>query len=326
MKYPYLVTFICLAFHHLFACTEILLKNDNQYVVARNFDWTSKYAYVAVNPRGIHRGPTKPEEGLLSWDSKYGSITFNLALADKTFLSDAPMGGLNEQGFCASLLWLSQSKYVESPTKPSVASNLWVQYLLDQALNVEEAIQLAQEIDVTLFSFQKQGIKIHLFIQDPQGNSAVLEYLDAQLIIHRIIDSPPVLTNNPYAQSLANLKSYQNFGGNAPLPGSDSSLDRFVRIASFWKLLPPMASLPQTIAMGFNAMGYLIAPPGTEQPTAWTYVFDLSNKIGYWRDVDNQQIRYIHLADFNLAKGKPIQILFLNDTLAGDMHKHFKKF
>lgn len=168
-------------------------------------------------------------------------------------------------------------------------------------------------------------IKVHLFVHDPQGNSAVLEYLNEELVIHRIIDSPPVLTNTTYAKSIKNLKLYQHFGGNAPLPGDDASLDRFVRIANFWKLLPSM-TLSQAIAMGFNAMGYLIEPPGTEWETVWTYVFDLSNKTCYWRDIDNQQIRYLHLTDFNLSKGKPVQILFLNNTLAGDMRKKMKAF
>lgn len=263
---------------------------------------------------------------MLSWESKYGSITFNLALADQTFLRGSPLGGLNERGFTASLLWLAESEYVTSPTKPSVTSNLWIQYLLDQAKDVEESIQLAREIDVTLFTFNKEGIKAHLFIHDQQGNSAVLEYLDEELIIHQIIDSPPVLTNDTYAKSIKNLKFYQHFGGAAPLPGGESSLDRFVRIAHFWKLLPSMTSLSQTVAAGFNAMGYLIEPPGTRSETVWTYVFDLSNKMCYWRDMDNQQIRYIRLFDFNLSKGKPIQVLFLNNILVGDMRAHFKKF
>lgn len=322
----YLITcFACLFFHSLFGCTEILLKSSNQYVVGRNFDWVNKYAYVVVNPRGFHRGPAKADSRSLSWESKYATITFNLAMADKTFLKEAPLGGLNEQGLSASLLWLEESEYVKLPTKPSVTSNLWVQYLLDQAKDVKEAIQLARGIDVTLFTFNQEGIKAHLFIHDQQGNSAVLEYLDEKLVIHKIIDSPPVLTNDPYAKSIEHLKLYQHFGGDEPLPGSDSSLDRFVRIANFWKFVPTLTSLSQSIAMGFNAMGLVIEFPGSVWETTWTYVFDLTNKTCYWRDMDNQQIRYVRLADFNLSKGKAIQILFLNNSLAGDMLKHFKK-
>lgn len=93
--------------------------------------------------------------------------------------------------------------------------------------------------------------------------------------------------------------------------------------ANFLKTLSSINSIQQAIANTFDALGYLSQPPGTSWQTGWSVVYDLSNKTLYYRDVDNQQIRFIHLNDFDFSNGQPIKILFMNNDLNGNMQKYF---
>jgi penicillin V acylase-like amidase (Ntn superfamily) len=147
-----------------------------------------------------------------------------------------------------------------------------------------------------------------------------MEYINGKLVIrHGKNLSIPVLTNNSYDESIQNLKKYQNFGGNLQLPGGYASLPRFVLAASFLKNLADITLLPQAIAYAFNMLGYVQEPPSSPTPTVWSVVFDLSNKILYYRDIDNAQIRFIHLDNFNLAKDQTIKIVRINNNLSGNI-------
>ena len=114
----------------------------------------------------------------------------------------------------------------------------WVQYLLDNFATVGEAVADARSGRYRLASVGTDmvEIKLHLFVHDRGGNSAVLEYLDGKLVVH---ENPAVrvLTNSPYAQCCAALPSK----GSAwkSVPGGAGSLDRFLRGAYYLAHVPP---------------------------------------------------------------------------------------
>ena len=75
--------------------------------------------------------------------------------------------------------------------------------------------------------------------------------------------------------------------------------------------------------MPLTGLGYLIEIPGSADPTVWSTVYDLSNRVLYYRTIDNQQIRLVHLNHFNLAKGQPVRIMSMNNDFIGDVENHF---
>lgn len=309
------------------ACTDIQLNYKNQYIIGHNFDWPAKDAYFVINPAGIKRqsvnlvNSTTPA---LQWVSKYGSVIIDLADKNKQ-VSTTGVTGINQYGLNASILWLDDAKYPTITKKPVIGTSQWVQYFLDNAKTVAEAILLSKKIDIESTNYQDHPALVHLIIHDAAGNSAVMEYINGKLVIHEGKDFPvPVLTNDPYSDSIDSIKKYKNFGEDVSLPGGHYSPTRFVLATYFIKTLPPITSNQQAIANAFVALGYVSQPPGTNWLTGWSIVYDLSNKIIYYRDVDNQQIRTINLSDFNFSKDEPVKVLFLNNSYSGDMKNYFK--
>lgn len=311
------------------ACTEMMLNYKNQYVVGRNFDWpvSFKRAFLVINPVGIQRqsNDMNIHDKQLAWTSKYGSITVDLGKSDQVVLPKAVMSGMNQYGLTASVLWLQESMYPNVTNEPALTTGLWVQYFLDNAKTVKEAIQLSSNIKIEPTIFSGRKILLHLIMQDATGDTAVLDYINGKLRISHGGNLPiSALTNNSYSESIQFLKQYQNFGGQLPLPGGYGSKERFVRAACFIKRLSPLTSIQQSIAYVFAGLGDTAAAPGTETPTIWSAVFDLSNKILYYRDIDNPNIRFVKLSDFNLANNESVKVLPLNNTLTGNLSTYFR--
>ena len=237
------------------ACTEFRLLHDGQSIIGHNFDWVNPYAFIVINPAGIkrHSGSMDSHFKPLEWISKYGSATVNLAGPDHQVIPQAVVSGLNQFGLSASILWLESSGYPSTSTQPILGTSQWVQYFLDNAKTVAEAIKLAHHVEVEPTIFHGQKISVHLMLHDASGDSAVMEYLNGKLNIYHQKDLPvPVLTNTPYLESTQLLKQYQGFGGNAPLPGGYFTKARFVLAANFLKNLPTPHSTQQAVASAFN--------------------------------------------------------------------------
>jgi penicillin V acylase-like amidase (Ntn superfamily) len=312
-------------FQSLQACTEMLMHHNDQYVVGRNFDWPQTESFFMVNPIGEKHLITdfKGKGKALNWTSKYGSVSINYAEKHKPILN-AVMGGINQKGLVASILWLNNGKYPQAKTKPVVTSAMWVQYLLDNASTVKQAIALTKKISIQPTIFHGHKATLHLFVADAKGHVAIMEYVHGKLIVDQGKHlSTPVFANNTYAKSLACLKKYKNFGGQLTLPGGYASNARFVRAASFLKRMPKPNSLNQAIAFEFNALADTAEAVGTANATGWSVVYDLAHQKIYYRDVNNPNIRTLSLMQFNFSKDQPIKTLALNNHLSGNVASHF---
>lgn len=308
------------------ACTNITLHYNNQSIVGQNFDWPNKYAYLLINPAGVKRESTDVKnKGMpLQWVSKYGSATIVYADKNKQVDKTAVLGGINQYGLSGSILWLDTAQYSKRIKKPELGTTQWVQYFLDNAKTVAESIKLAQRIDIEPTIYHGKPVLVHLIVHDAAGNSAVMENINGKLVIYQGKNLPlPILTNDFYQESIQSLKQYKNFGGNLPLPGGHHSKSRFILAAYFLQTLPTTQSSQQAIANTFDALGYLSQPPGSSWQTGWSAVYDLSNKVLYYRDVDNQQIRFVRLNDFDLSAGQAAKLLFMNNNFSGNVKKYF---
>ena len=69
-------------------------------MVGKNFDWFIRDALIIVNKRNVSKTACVPLDGaggeLVSWTSKYGSVTFNLMGREFSF------DGMNEAGLVVS--------------------------------------------------------------------------------------------------------------------------------------------------------------------------------------------------------------------------------
>lgn len=318
------LSFLVLIFTQIInACTTIKLQEGNNVLVGRNFDWPNKYGFLVINPIGTfheEKELTKNNRPL-SWSSQYGNVTFDLATKNGKPLTQAVAGGMNQYGLVASILWLSHTQYPEKVEKTDLYSGLWAQYILDNSKTVSDAIRIMSHIQIQPTLFDGKKILVHLMVTDPEGHSAIFEYINGKLHIFTGKNAPiDVLTNTIYPHALEMLQHYKNFGGSEPLPSGYYTRARFVLAANFLRLLPKNVSLQQAIALNFEALGYLIELPGTESPTMWSVVYNLKNKTLYYRDIDNQNIRYLKLDDINFSNKKiDYEPFLINNQLVGNI-------
>jgi choloylglycine hydrolase len=169
------------ASHAATACTRVLW-NDNglAVVVGRTMDWPeSTQPILTVLPRGMHRdgGRTGPEvtvkENPATWTSRYASLVttvYGLGAAD----------GFNEKGLGGHMLFLTAADFgPRDPGKPGLQAGLWLQYLLDNAANVSEALALLEKVQIVMTGAHGHKATVHLAIEDASGDSAIIEYVAA---------------------------------------------------------------------------------------------------------------------------------------------------
>lgn len=317
-------------------CTRILWNNNNlAVVVSRTMDWPeSTEPILTVFPRGLTHnggfvGPIQTEKvNPAIWTSKYGSIgvtIYGVGTADS----------LNERGLAGHMLYLQVTDFgPRDPSKPAVQAALWLQYLIDNAANVDEALALAEKIQVRPAEAHGHQATVHLALEDASGDSAIIEYVGGKPLIHHGRQYR-VMTNDPsYDQQLALLKNF-NFShpnDELPLPGNVNPRDRFQRASYFAAMLPEPKNTREAIA-GILAIARNASVPfgapydqfgiyNTEYRTAIDltdrrYFFELSTAPNLiWADLDK----------FDLASGAPVLVLDPDNVdLSGDVSSDFKK-
>jgi len=270
-------------------------------------------------PRGVERDDGV--NGELTWTSKYGSViatSFDIISVD----------GINEEGLAGHVLWLAESDYgtpAEGRTKLSQA--IWMQYFLDNFATVAEAIEWAEKNDVQVVQLKDPtGGKpptIHLALDDATGDSAIIEYVDGEPVIHHSPDYR-VMTNSPtYDQQIELVKQYEGLGGDAPLPGTNLATDRFARASYYVGRLQQPETQLEAIAAMFSvirnaAQPFRIPDPGKPDAsqTIWQTVSDLTNKRYVFESTTRPNIVWVDLGDLDFSEGSGQQKLDLISELA----------
>jgi choloylglycine hydrolase len=153
------------------ACSRILWNNNPLAVIAgRTMDWPeSTLPIITVLPAGMARngGMAGPEQAVkenpAKWTSKYGSLVttiYGIGTAD----------GVNEKGLAGHMLYLKATDFgPRDATKSGVQAGLWLQYLLDQAADVKEALALLEKVQIVMVSTHGHNANVHLAIEDIGG-------------------------------------------------------------------------------------------------------------------------------------------------------------
>ncbi len=291
-------------------CTRFLVSSEGSpgkgiVSVGRTMDWwEDTHTVLALRPRGAARSSAPGQAGSFEWKSEYGSV---VALMYGAFAVD----GLNEKGLQASALYLTEADYGErDPSRPGIELGSIVQYLLDCFCTVDEAVNWLVESNVQIIPSMigaKPGTG-HLALADSSGDSAVIEYLDGQMVIHHGPEYT-VMANSPvYSEQLELLGRYQGLGGDQPLPGGVGSTDRFARAAYFSAHLPdtddPKLFAAQVFSVARNAsapFGVVDAARPYVSTTRWRTVSDLKNLVLFFEETTKPNVVWTQfkLLDFN---------------------------
>jgi penicillin V acylase-like amidase (Ntn superfamily) len=293
--------------NNTFACSRLLWNNDQAVVVARTMDlYMNDKARIAVFPRGITRGGG---DGMLSWSSKYGSVS-------ATALDAAVSDGLNEKGLSVNLLYLHDTKYEPRDKRPGVSNMLWAQWILDNFSDVTEAIEGTKNIQIVSSRVSGRDWPLHMSVADSKGDSAIFEFINGKLHIIRGPQSAVMTNEPPLDVQIKNLKRYRLFGGKLTMPGDIDPLSRFVRASSYLKTLPKPTSILDAVAGAYSVARNISVPFGAQDtsggnsadtwPTLWSSVADTTHGTYYFQSTRSPNVFWVDLNKTNLTEGAPV--------------------
>lgn len=317
----------------ILACSRIVSTIGGDVIVGRNMDWFEPMqTKLWILPRGMERNGNGGENSL-KWTSKYGSlatVVYNGATAD----------GMNEKGLAASILYLTESDYGNrNPKEPGLSLSMWAQYFLDKYETVDEAVK-----DVTKDPFQplmavagnKEQMKatVHLAITDKTGDTAVIEYINGKPVVFHGKQYDVMTNSPPYADQLENLKQYEGFGGQKPLPGTTEAADRFVRAAYYLKHLPTPKNTREAVAGVLSVMRNVSQPFGAADPTRpnisetlWRTAADLTAGLYFFESTLSPNIVWVNLKQINFDNVKSTEMFDFaaHPDAVGDITDKFEK-
>ncbi|MEN2742854.1 linear amide C-N hydrolase [Microbacterium sp. X-17] len=278
-------------------CTRILW-NDNGVAnaVSRCMDWAvTDEPELWFVPRGTARSGGDAETAL-EWVSAYSSFAVSM-------WGVGTVDGLNEKGLAAHALYLEPEDNggAADDGRPSVAHTLWAQYLLDTFATVAEAVAAIDDVRIAFPPLRGEHLGIHIAIEDASGDSAIIEPIDGELVVHHGPEHTVMTNSPPLDQQLENLARYRPFGGELPPPGDITSRDRFVRASYFLHYLPAPASAEQAMAGVFQLISNVSVPFGAPYddggvyPTWWHSGADLTHGTYYFGATDSPSIFWLDL-------------------------------
>jgi choloylglycine hydrolase len=315
------------------ACTRIVYQGPNGTILtARSMDWKEDImTNLWIFPRGMERnGEVGPNS--LRWKSKYGSVI-------ASSYDDSSTDGMNEKGLVANLLWLAESGYPQwDQKKPGLSIAIWTQYVLDNFVNVEEAVaELRKEKFVVVTAAmpdQSRLATLHLSISDATGDNAIFEYIGGKLVIHHD-RSYQVMTNSPvFEKQLALNEYWREIGGTTMLPGTNRAADRFVRASFYVNAIPQTDNIRIAVASMFSVIRNCSVPFGITTPaqpnissTRWRTVSDHKNKIYFFESALSPNTFWVDFKNIDFSEKAAVKKLKLTggEIYAGDAVNQFKE-
>ena len=303
--------FFCLfAVQTLLACTTFLIHKNGKYGFGRNYDWVTDAGMVCTNLRGLAKTSTQINgQPVVSWVSKYGSITFN------QYGKEFPTGGMNERGLVVEMMWLDGSKYPEPDHRAELGVLQWIQYQLDNCSTIEEVIATDSKIRIS-----KTHPPVHYLVADLNGRAATIEFLDGKTVVHTGKNlSIPVLTNTDYATS---AKMYQQSvnSKDTSIAFNDNSLQRFAAACSMVQQYNAGGSTSSLVDYSFDVLNKV----SNDDFTKWSIVYDMSDKKVYFKSKTSPHVKWIAYADVDFSCKSTSLALDMNLPTRDDVAEQLK--
>ena len=176
----------------IFGCSTIAVQSpEGDALFGRNFDWENCEAMVVEShPENGYASLSTVNMDFITQNVGGGMVgmALNLDVVKTLAALYAPLDGMNEAGLAVSVNMIQDSAAIQQNTdKPDITTTTAIRLLLDQAGNVDEALELLGQYDL----HGSMGMMIHFAIADSTGRSAAVEYVDNEMIV----TETPVLTN-----------------------------------------------------------------------------------------------------------------------------------
>jgi penicillin V acylase-like amidase (Ntn superfamily) len=310
---------VCLALFVLVApcigrpCTTFLIQHNGQIAFGKNYDWITGNGVVCTNQKGLYKSSYRQSDGdVISWLSKYGSISFN------QYGKEFPTGGMNEAGLVIELMWMDGTHYPLPDDRPSVSELQWIQYQLDNCVSVEEVISTD-----TLLRISSSATPLHFLIADSGGNAAVIEFINGKMVAYWGKELPySVLTNNFYSSTLKHMLNSDNSKIAYTFTFQGNSLERFVTASNMVKNYPIKSSNKSVIDYSFDVLESV----KQSNFTKWSIVYDISQRKIYFKSELNPELKWVNFSNINFSCLSNQLFFNINQGMNGNISKNFIPF
>lgn len=193
-----------------FGCSALSVTGEDFCLMGRNYDWQGEKGNAMI----IH---TVPHKGYESYSTTWlDFLGFGNGFAPDEFSEKyfsiaaiyVPLDGINEKGLCVADLIAGDNEVTKQNTeKPDLTTTSAIRLLLDNAANVDEAVELLSQYDMN----SSIGMAHHLALSDADGNSVVVEYVGGEMIV----TETDVVTNHYLSEGekfgVGDLESHNRF-------------------------------------------------------------------------------------------------------------------
>lgn len=305
------------------ACTTFVLKNDIQIVYGRNFDFNIGDGFIINNKKGISKYAfVGSEKEVMTWTSKYGSITFN------QFGKEFPYGGMNEKGLVIAQMYLAQTIYPEIDERKVISPLQWIQYHLDVSSTVEEVLASDTLIRIS----REVPVGIHFLVCDSAGKSATIEFINGKMVVHEDNNLPiPLLTNNTYEESISYLKQFDVLGGTKTVKWNNIydiewTNDNTLAVNKvFATAANKMINIKDSSSL-INSAFDVLQCVTINNHTKWSTVFDVTNKIIYFKNEHRNELIKLEMSDFEFDADKESILLDIQNATSNNTMSQFKQY
>ena len=300
-------------------CTTYAVNGSR--LLAQNYDFYFGHGYLFSNPRGLEKFTlTEPPQRSLAWRSRYSSITFN------QFGCEFPMGGMNEAGLAAAIMFDEDGKFPPKENSSSLNELQWLQYQLDNFATVAEVREhLNRNLPYMAF------VPLHYSLADSKGHSLTVEFADGRPVLHEF-DTFHVLTNTNLEKTVAIPRAKSE---------EDITQERDISVKRF-KILTEIltrARLGETdVGQAFGWLDKVSFKNGpheigyqwfnrSDAPsyTFWSVVYDLANLTVHFKTLGHPAVKTVSLREA-AALYRKTAMLDVDTAQTGDITASFAPF
>lgn len=168
------------------------VDSDGEVYFGRNFDmspaYTGAYMVVHTSPKGGYESYSTVNLGFLGIrdpEDPVGDETSALLLAPYI-----PLDGINSEGVAICVLQLNTAPICAEGGKVSMTPTTIIRNVLDNAADLDEALEIFENA-----SFYTEGYAYHFMVADREGNCAVVEYVDNEMVVVYMDEEPLACAN-----------------------------------------------------------------------------------------------------------------------------------
>ncbi len=156
--------------------------DPDNVIFGRNFDWDFSPALLLyMDPPDAYASVSMVDIYYLGYGGEAAYELVEQPLDERIGLLDAPLlpfDGINETGLVVGMAAVPDGGMVMDPAKETIDSVMIIRKILDQAANIEEALEIFRAHNIDMY-----GNYLHYLIAEESGRSVLVEFSEGEMVV-----------------------------------------------------------------------------------------------------------------------------------------------